>query len=204
MFGHQDDQDQHHHHDDDNKPMEDMLSEPVVDSVLSTEHHGGTVVSDDEGFNPALPVDGGTPFVSSDMPVQDTPTDAPAQDDTSAPVMTEGPATDPVAPSDYSADGGDLATPAPADMTDTTSASSDLLSLKQQALTELSPLVDHLDQTPEEKFRTTMMMIQASDNHALIETAYKAAQAIPDEKVKAQALLDIVNEINYFTQQHAA
>jgi len=75
-----------------------------------------------------------------------------------------------------------------------------LLDIKQQALTQLSPLVGHLDQTPEEKFRTTMMMIQASDNQALIQTAYEAAQAITDEKAKAQALLDIVNEINYFTQ----
>jgi hypothetical protein len=81
--------------------------------------------------------------------------------------------------------------------------SDDLLSIKQQALTQLSPLVGHLDQLPEEKFRTTMMMIQANDNQDLIKVAYEAAQAIEDEKVKAQALLDIVNEINYFTQQAA-
>lgn len=78
--------------------------------------------------------------------------------------------------------------------------SDDLLQLKQQALAELSPLVDHLDQTPEEKFRTTMMMIQATDNQTLIPVAYQAAQAISDEKVRAQALLDLINEINYFTQ----
>lgn len=78
----------------------------------------------------------------------------------------------------------------------------DLLDIKQQALEELSPLVDHLDQTPEEKFRTTMMMIQASDNQTLIKDAYAAAKEIADEKLRAQALLDVINEINYFTQQH--
>jgi hypothetical protein len=78
----------------------------------------------------------------------------------------------------------------------------DLLDLKQQALQQLTPLVDHLEQTPEEKFRTTMMMIQASDNKALLKSAYEAAHEIPDEKSRAQALLDVVNEINYFTQQH--
>lgn len=78
--------------------------------------------------------------------------------------------------------------------------SNDLLAIKQQALQQLSPLVGHLDQSPEEKFRTTMMMIQASDDQSMIKTAYEAAQQIPDEKEKAQALLDIVNEINYFTQ----
>jgi hypothetical protein len=84
-----------------------------------------------------------------------------------------------------------------------TSGSDDLLALKQQALEELSPLVGHLEQSPEEKFRTTMMLIQSSDNQALIKDAYAAAQAISDDKVRAQALLDIVNEINYFTQHNA-
>lgn len=77
----------------------------------------------------------------------------------------------------------------------------DLLDLKKDALEELAPLVDKLDQSPEEKFRTTMMMIQASDASDLVKSAYEAAQKITDEKVRAQALLDIVNEINYFTQK---
>lgn len=79
-------------------------------------------------------------------------------------------------------------------------AGGDLLNIKQQALQQLSPLVGHLDQTPEEKFHTTMMMIQASDNQSLVKDAYEAANAITDEKTRAQALLDIINEINYFTQ----
>jgi len=79
----------------------------------------------------------------------------------------------------------------------------DLLQIKQQALQQLSPLVGHLDQTPEEKFRTTMMMIQAADNQDLIKEAYAAAQNITDEKTRAQALLDIVNEINYFTSHQS-
>ena len=63
-----------------------------------------------------------------------------------------------------------------------------------------TPLIGHLDQSPEERFKTTMMMIQASDDQSLVATAYEAAQGISDEKTRAQALLDIVNEINYFTQ----
>lgn len=78
----------------------------------------------------------------------------------------------------------------------------DLLKIKQSALQNLAPLVGQLDQTPEEKFKTTMMMIQAGDDQSLIQTAYDTANQISDEKVRAQALLDIVNEINYFTQQH--
>jgi hypothetical protein len=82
-------------------------------------------------------------------------------------------------------------------------ATDSLLELKQGALQQLTPLLGHLDQTPEEKFRTTMMMIQASDNQSLLQTAYETAQKITDEKARAQALLDVVNEINYFTQQGA-
>lgn len=79
--------------------------------------------------------------------------------------------------------------------------SDELLGIKKQALAKLNPLIGQLDQSPEEKFKTTMMMIQATDDKNLINQAYEAAQNIPDEKARAQALLDVVNEINYFTQQ---
>lgn len=85
----------------------------------------------------------------------------------------------------------------------TTTTGDDLASIKQQALEQLSPLVGHLEQTPEEKFRTTMMMIQASDNRDLVKDAFDAAQKITDDKARAQALLDVINEINYFSQQQA-
>jgi len=75
-----------------------------------------------------------------------------------------------------------------------------LIAIKQQALSSLTPLVSQIDQSPEEKFKTTMMLIQASDNAALIKEAYAAANQITDEKARAQALIDVINEINYFTQ----
>lgn len=94
--------------------------------------------------------------------------------------------------------------PAPAPVPDHSlpAADSGLLELKMAALHELSPLIDHLEQTADEKFRTMMMMIQASDDQSLLTDAYHAALGIEDKKVRAQALLDVVNEINYFTQQH--
>ncbi len=79
----------------------------------------------------------------------------------------------------------------------------DLMNIKKDALQQLTPLVGHLDQTPEEKFRTTMMLIQATDDKSLLRSAYESAQQIPDEKSRAQALLDVVNEINYFTHPDA-
>lgn len=91
--------------------------------------------------------------------------------------------------------------PEPAGGAGLTASPNDLMRIKQDALQKLSPLVDHLDQSPEERFRTTMMMIQATDDSSMIESAYQAAEQITDEKVRAQALLDVVNEINYFAQQ---
>jgi hypothetical protein len=92
-------------------------------------------------------------------------------------------------------------TPAPALVSNDDVSDAELIEIKQKALSELVPLIDKLDQPPQEKFRTIMMMIQASDDQRLVEKAYESAHAIEDEEARAQALLDIVNEINYFTQQ---
>lgn len=121
---------------------------------------------------------------SSSLP-GDLTASEPSKDESAAPQ----PAT--TAPtSDASASAGLAASP------------NDLIRIKQEALQQLAPLVDHLDQTPEERFRTTMMMIQATDDSSKIQDAHEAALLIEDEKVRAQALLDVVNEINYFTQQN--
>lgn len=125
---------------------------------------------------------------ASEEPALDQPVSAPPVASTDSAAPADSGVTPPSAP----ATNDDVLTPSPDD---------ELLTLKQQALQQLSPLVGHLDQTPEEKFRTTMMMIQSSDNQSLIKEAYAAAQQISDDKTRAQALLDIVNEINYFTHQ---
>lgn len=77
---------------------------------------------------------------------------------------------------------------------------SELQAIKQSALQELGPLVEHIDQAPEERFDTLLMMIRSSDDISLIKPAHDAAKAITDEHKKAQALLDIINEVNYFTR----
>lgn len=102
-------------------------------------------------------------------------------------------------PSSAPSDASDTATSTP--VVPAHGASGDLEDIKRGALAQLSPLVNKLEQTPEEKYKTIMMMIQASDNQDLISEAYENAQKITDEKVKAEALLNIVNEINYFAQK---
>jgi hypothetical protein len=96
------------------------------------------------------------------------------------------------------------APPAPPPIDDIVNVNStvqDLIDIRQHALTELAPLLDQLELSPEDRFRIIMLVIQASDDQKLIKEAYEAAHGITDEKVRAQALFDLVNEINYFTQQ---
>lgn len=142
-------------------------------------------------------------------PAADDTLGGPAPTDTGAPAMSSDDSAGDFIMDD-APQGKDLppVPPAPAaSMDDSTvipapkpEGAEDLLRIKQEAINELAPMVDHLDQKPEDKFRTTMMMIQATDNEKLIPAAYAAAKGISDEKVRAQAYLDIVNEINYFTQ----
>lgn len=80
----------------------------------------------------------------------------------------------------------------------------DLESIKSEALTELRPLVDKLNVSPEEKFDTYLLLLRSTDDKELIAPAHAAAQAITDETKKAQALLDIIKEIDYLTNPQQA
>lgn len=78
-------------------------------------------------------------------------------------------------------------------------ATSDLDTIKQDALNELRPLVDKLNVAPEEKFDTYLLLLRSTDDKALIAPAHEAARAIADEARRAQALLDVIKEIDYLS-----
>lgn len=80
-----------------------------------------------------------------------------------------------------------------------TGENGELDDVKKSALDQLRPLIEKLDLEPADKFDKYLMMLRASDDPALIKPAFDAAQGISGEKEKAQALLDIINEINYIT-----
>lgn len=145
----------------------------------------------------AMPVD---PLVNPYDLATDTNTQAAGGNQTTStpPVFAEPTPANAPAPQPSAAPAAQPAATAPVVSAD---QANNLLGIKQQALQNLTPLIDKLEQTPEDKFKTMMMLLQASDNPELVKKTYDAAQAISDEKVKAQALLDVVNEINYFTQK---
>jgi hypothetical protein len=78
-------------------------------------------------------------------------------------------------------------------------------SIKTEALGELRPLVDKLNVSPEEKFDTYLLLLRSTDDQSLVAPAHEAARNITDEARRAQALLDIIKEIDYLSNpQHAA
>lgn len=75
----------------------------------------------------------------------------------------------------------------------------DLEVIKKDALTELRPLVEKLDLNPEEKFDIYLLLLRSTDDKTLIAPAHATARNIIDETRRAQALLDIVKEIDYLS-----
>jgi hypothetical protein len=127
--------------------------------------------------------------VASDttVPVADTP--EPEVEEPVAPVV---PAPEPV-----------METPAVAPTVPAVGGNLD--SIKNEALGELRPLVDKLNVSAEEKFDTYLLLIRSTDDQSLVAPAHEAARSITDEARRAQALLDIIKEIDYLSNpQHTA
>lgn len=83
-------------------------------------------------------------------------------------------------------------------------ATESLESIKRDAIIELRPLVDKLDLSPEEKFDTYLLLIRSTDDVTLIAPAHEAARNIVDEAKRAQALLDIIKEIDFLSNPATA
>lgn len=113
---------------------------------------------------------------ASGLQFEETPPPAPA-----APVVPTAPVVEPTP----------LQTPV--------TAGGSLDDIKSDALQELRPLVDKLNVSPEEKFDTYLLLLRSTDDTSLVAPAHAAAQSITDETRRAQALLDVIKEIDYLS-----
>ena len=86
----------------------------------------------------------------------------------------------------------------PTDIQPTAFPGIDLDMIKSHALEDLRPLVEKLTVSNEEKFDIYLLLLRSSDDNTLVEPAYNAARAIEDETKRANALLDIIKEVDYF------
>lgn len=132
-----------------------------------------------DGLDPAPVID--------ELPTVETPAlDAPAED-VIVPEPEETPAVEP--------EPTPVLTPVVAALP---AVPSELDDIKKDALEELRPLVDKLDLPADEKFDTLLLIIRSTDDKTLVNAAFAAAKDIPDENKRAQALLDVIKEIDYF------
>lgn len=111
------------------------------------------------------------------------------------------PADTPVEPSHASPPSPSSATAPAAAPAASTAVSPALEALKKEALEELRPLAARLDLPAKEKFDTMLLIIRSTDDQDLLTAAHEAAKAIEDDMERAEALLDIVKEIDYFSSQ---
>jgi hypothetical protein len=129
------------------------------------------------------------------------PTDAPSGLSFENTAPTVDPASMPPAVTPAPLDPVVMPTPAAAPGTVVTDPA--LESIKKDALAQLRPLVDKLDLPADEKFDTLLLIIRSTDDKTLVQSAYDAAKNITDESKRAEALLDVVKEIDYFSNPAA-
>lgn len=120
----------------------------------------------------------------------------PVMTDVAVPPATEEPSVEVAAPAAVEMP---VIEPAPAD-TLVASGNDDLSSVKSEAINELRPLVDKLNVPAEEKFDTYLLLLRSTDDRSLVEPAHEVAKQITDEARRAQALLDIIKEIDFLSQ----
>jgi hypothetical protein len=98
----------------------------------------------------------------------------------------------------------ELETPAPLEVnfnTNPVPTRDNLDEVKMDAINELRPIIDKLNLPPDEKFDTYLLLIRCTDDRDLVPPAHEVAKLIEDDSRRAQALLDIIKEIEYLSNK---
>ncbi len=179
---------------DDSKPKPATATPSPEESKSATEPHIDNHANNPVAHHVVDPPKSDNDNVPSALPQPASVTTAPAP---AAPAPTTPQST--ASPSPAAAH---TPTPAPAASPQPpVSGDSGLDNIKKVALEELRPLVDKLDLPADEKFDTLLLLIRSTDDKTLVPQAHEAAKSILDEAKRAQALLDIIKEIDYFAGQ---
>lgn len=126
------------------------------------------------------------PFEPIDIPELNVPAPEPA----TMPPMPQS-APEPVAPAPV------VPEPAPAPVqTMFNSSNLNTRQVKEAALRDLIPLLDHLNMTPSQKFNICRNIFEDLRDYTVLEQAYRAATEIANETERAEALLYLVESID--------
>lgn len=160
--------------------MNQQVADQPADEQTATDP-AVTPVSDGMQFEET----GQTPPVLPDAPAEAAPVETVSEPPTVVP-----PAEPFAAP---------LPEPTPPAVPVSQAISPELESIKKDALEQLRPLVDKLDLPAQEKFDTLLLIIRSTDDQSLVNAANEAAKAIEDDTKRAEALLDVIKEIDFFS-----
>lgn len=168
----------------------------MIASIQNEQRQGGAAPAgntvQNSGSNKVIQPPVPAPTAPS-VPTQSSPT-------ASDPILSMTPTPNPApAPTSISAP-SPITTPA----TRTTQAAvsnESLAELKRETIAELRPLVDKLNIDPADKFDALLLMIRTTDDGSLLTDAHKTAMQIADDSRRAQALLDVIKEIDYFSNR---
>ena len=156
-----------------------VSDDPELAKVLAGVNAAATTTKDDENEEPELQYEGLEQLADN------------MADPVEPELMVEAPVVEETAP---------LVEPTPA----ISALGINLDDIKIHALQDLRPLVEKLNVSNEEKFDIYLLLLRSSDDNTLIEPAYNSARQIEDETKRANALLDVIKEIDYFNSKNAA
>lgn len=201
--------------------MDDNQQTPVTDdqelaNVLAGMNQQAAVPTDQTADDLTVidpPMDGTAPLSTPELKFEDTPltpvVSGEELDAETAPVSDElppvetpafgAPTEEVEAPEEAPVIEPESVTPPVTPVVTPATEPSELDDIKKDALEELRPLVDKLDLPADEKFDTLLLIIRSTDDKTLVNAAFDAAKEIPDENKRAQALLDVIKEIDYFS-----
>jgi len=165
---------------------------------MDTQSQTTQPISDDQELAKVL---AGVSNMGNNLGFEETPASTPTTDPKPEPESTPKPVpvTEPiVAPTSNTLQAPVIGYNPPANSA-STAESGNLEGIKKDALIELRPLVDKLDLAPEEKFDIYLLLLRSTDDKTLIAPAHIAARNIADEVRRAQALLDVIKEIDYLS-----
>lgn len=69
--------------------------------------------------------------------------------------------------------------------------------IRRRAVEALVPVIDSVEGGADKRFELLMNAVRASDNASLLEKTLATAEAIEDPSMKAEALVDVINETSY-------
>ena len=73
-----------------------------------------------------------------------------------------------------------------------------LRTIRDEAINALAPNIDRMEGVDgERKIRIYMSAARITNSSKMFRLAYEAAKNIPDTVVRAEALIDVIQEVNY-------